>query len=91
MLDLLRQARDAGLESVIVNDGSTPAYTQRFLKAKAYGTVLSHSENLGKGRALKTGLSYIYEHYGASCMEMCPQEAASATPYQDCPIPSLPD
>ena len=49
---------------VLVNDGSSPRHTGLFAKLAELGnvTVLHHARNAGKGAALKTGLSYIYEH-----------------------------
>jgi putative flippase GtrA len=48
---------------VIVDDGSGPGYRGIFETAEAYGcTVLTHTANLGKGRALKTGFQHIKEH-----------------------------
>jgi len=47
---------------VVVNDGCPPAHIQIFERiAMNRGcTVLTHAVNLGKGRALKTGLNHIY-------------------------------
>lgn len=46
---------------VIVNDGSGKSYDKIFQKLKVLKdcTILNHVLNLGKGRALKTGLNYI--------------------------------
>lgn len=44
---------------IIVNDGSGPGYDDIFDHAAEYGMVLSHTENRGKGAALKTGLAYV--------------------------------
>ncbi len=46
---------------VVVNDGSSAAYAPLFEKIgmKARCQVLRHAVNLGKGRALKTGLNHI--------------------------------
>ena len=30
--------------------------------------ILKHNENRGKGRALKTGLDYIYSKFSADCV-----------------------
>ncbi|MEK4434658.1 glycosyltransferase [Paenibacillus sp. FSL K6-2862] len=47
---------------VIVDDGSGQEFRGIFETAEAYGcTLLTHPENLGKGRALKTGFQYIKE------------------------------
>jgi glycosyltransferase involved in cell wall biosynthesis len=50
---------------IIVNDGSKPGCEpifQRLEKMKQCH-VLRHAVNLGKGRALKTGLNYFYLHF----------------------------
>lgn len=55
----------AGFQKLlIVNDGST-VNTDYFEKLSSLEgcTVLNHTENRGKGCALKTGFSYIMEHY----------------------------
>lgn len=48
---------------VVVDDGSGEAYAGIFdeLKARRFCTVLHHTENRGKGAALKTGLKFIRE------------------------------
>src|SRR5690348_6949893 len=55
---------------IIVNDGSGPAYDFVFDEIRAVGRVrrapvriCRHDENLGKGRALKTGLNYFRENF----------------------------
>ncbi len=63
LLDLIIKLQDYQLASiVIVDDGSGPAYRGLFQTAEAFGCdVLSHSVNLGKGQAIKTGFKYIQE------------------------------
>ncbi|MHB8076033.1 glycosyltransferase [Desulfosporosinus fructosivorans] len=47
---------------VVVDDGSGNAYSGIFKTVQDYGcTVLTHTTNQGKGRALKTGFRYILE------------------------------
>ncbi len=62
LLDLI-DALGAGPDAphiVVVDDGSGPAYAATFAQAWARGTtVLAHRANLGKGRALRTGLEHI--------------------------------
>ncbi len=50
---------------VIVNDGSSASCDALFsaLSEKAY--ILTHTENKGKGRAIKTGLAFIQKRFGA--------------------------
>lgn len=50
---------------VIVNDGSASACLPIFDSLEPYAKVLTHEVNRGKGAALKTALSYIYEQYPA--------------------------
>lgn len=62
--DLLYEVRRAGFEIVIVDDGSGKDYEDVFRQCSTHAVVLTHLENKGKGRALKTGFVYIKEHYG---------------------------
>ncbi|WP_423215239.1 glycosyltransferase [Streptococcus equinus] len=66
MLELLRDIRareNKPFEIVLIDDGSGPDYKALFEEAeKKYAChLLTHSENKGKGRALKTAISYILE------------------------------
>lgn len=63
MLKLLCEIRQKGLQAVVVDDGSKEETKELFLQAKRYAAVLRHCQNLGKGRAIKTGLGYIQKHY----------------------------
>ena len=49
-------------EIIVVNDGSGEQYADVFDRAKEFARVISHPQNLGKGRALKTGYRYVIEH-----------------------------
>lgn len=51
-----------GFRVVIVDDGSGEAYESIFKDAEAFGTVLRHEMNRGKGAAIKTALAWITEH-----------------------------
>lgn len=52
---------DKGVPVVVVNDGSATGL-EYFERIRAQGAVvLEHKENLGKGRALKTGLAWMAE------------------------------
>ncbi len=46
---------------VVVNDGSGPEYRSVFAACRA--TVLTHPRNLGKGAALRTGITHILSEY----------------------------
>ncbi len=59
LLDVARGLQEAGFWVLIVDDGSGEEYAQRFAACQAYGKVLRHEANRGKGRALKTGMAYI--------------------------------
>lgn len=67
---LLRSLKKAGIENiVVVDDGSGSEYAALFEAAAALEgcTVLTHSVNLGKGRALKTAFNYCLLKYPKLC------------------------
>lgn len=68
LLPLLKEAKACDFHLVIVNDGSDQSTELIFQLAAQYGIILHHLANKGKGRAIKTGLSYIQEHYPADCV-----------------------
>lgn len=49
---------------VVVDDGGGPDYADIFASLEGHCDVLRHAVNLGKGRALKTGLNHCAVHYG---------------------------
>jgi glycosyltransferase involved in cell wall biosynthesis len=52
------------LDIIVVDDGSTDSTAQ--IAVEMGVTLLQHPENRGKGRALRTGFTYVTEHgYGA--------------------------
>lgn len=61
LVTLTRRLKEAGLEVLVVNDGSGPAYQKIFDGASENATVLPLKQNSGKGAALKAGMSYIRE------------------------------
>lgn len=62
LVTLVRQLRRQALCVVVVDDGSGCAYEEPFrLAAEAGCVVLTHPQNSGKGRALKTGIRYLHE------------------------------
>lgn len=63
LLEILDKAKSEGFHLIVINDGSGREKNLLFQKAAEYGTVLEHMQNLGKGRAIKTGLTYIQSHY----------------------------
>ena len=69
LIALLKALRDGtDYEIVVIDDGSGAAFQQFFAEAAAFGTVLTHSENRGKGAALKTGISELLEHSEAEAV-----------------------
>ncbi len=65
-LQLLRELKENHFEIVVVDDGSGSGFSALFEAASKLATVLIHPQNLGKGAALKTGLSHIRNHYDPS-------------------------
>ncbi|HCC00409.1 MAG TPA: glycosyl transferase family 2 [Ruminococcaceae bacterium] len=62
LIRLVHELKEQGVDIVVVNDGSGPAYDPIFQEVKTCGcTVISHAKNEGKGCALKSGFSYILE------------------------------
>ena len=59
LLDLTVKLKGKGFSVVIVDDGSGADYADFFLASTCFAEVLHHSENMGKGRALKTGINAI--------------------------------
>ncbi len=68
LLPLLREAKNEGFEILVVDDGNDAGSKDLFDFAARFGTVLHHPRNRGKGRAIKTGLSYIQQHYPVDCV-----------------------
>lgn len=58
LAELTAQLEYSGFEVLLVDDGSGPAYQSTFDACTAC-QVLRHTENRGKGAALKTGLSWL--------------------------------
>ena len=59
LLLLLQEAKSKGFQLVVIDDGSDKSLNEIFASAVWFGTVLHHEQNMGKGQAIKTGLSYI--------------------------------
>ena len=66
--ELLRSLHREGTKIIVVDDGSGDGYSQVFRDAEHYATVLRHGHKMGKGQALKTGLSYLRNHRGTPCV-----------------------
>ena len=63
LLHTVRELASLDFFVIVVNDGSGPASEEIFRETERFARVLEHPENRGKGAALKTGLSYIKEHF----------------------------
>lgn len=66
LTEYVRALKEIGfLHILLVDDGSNPECGDIFEKLEQDEgvVVLHHERNLGKGRALKTGISYCMEHY----------------------------
>ena len=64
--ELLCRLKEKGIRNIVlVNDGSSDAYEEFFVKAQnVFGcTVLRHAVNLGKGRALKTAFNHCLQQW----------------------------
>ena len=63
-LQFVKDLLPAGGTVVAVDDGSGPACRSVFSEAEKLGvSVVTHSQNRGKGVALKTGIAYILERF----------------------------
>lgn len=67
LISLVQEAKSQGFQVVVINDGSNTDTNDIFAFAARFGTVLRHVENMGKGQAIKTGLSFIQSQYLADC------------------------
>lgn len=63
LLDLVHRLKSFDFSVVVVDDGSGDEYRAVFSSCEEYATVLYHVFNAGKGSALKTGLTYILQHF----------------------------
>ena len=63
LLELVHRLHDeTEYNLIVVNDGSGSEFDAVFAALPSYVTLLSHAVNQGKGRAMKTGFSYILEN-----------------------------
>jgi len=58
-----RLLKNTDYHIVVVNDGSAPEKDAIFAQLPDTVTLLKHEKNGGKGRAMKTGMAYIHEHF----------------------------
>lgn len=68
LLSLLKEAKHKDFQIIVVDDGSNEDSNNIFESTAQFGTVLRHAQNKGKGQAIKTGLSYIQNHYPEDCI-----------------------
>ncbi len=68
LLEVLSRLKEAGMEIVLIDDGSGPQYADLFLRASSYGKVLTDTVNKGKGAALKKGMAYVQNKFGEDCV-----------------------
>jgi putative flippase GtrA len=60
LVALVERLAARGLEVLVVDDGSGPAYDEVFRAARGAGAnLVGHATNLGKGRALRTGFAWV--------------------------------
>ena len=62
LLPLLDNLSAAGMEALVVDDGSGEAFADIFSSAKDKATVLQYETNGGKGHALKHAFEYLSEN-----------------------------
>ena len=62
ILKLADELIKKGFDILVVDDGSGPSYRELFNDLSQRAIVLTHSNNLGKGAALKTGLRFINKY-----------------------------
>lgn len=66
LLDLINRLIESGITNIIIiNDGSGPEYKELFnqIEKNEFCHVCTHAVNLGKGRAIKTGLNFALITY----------------------------
>lgn len=64
LLTLIEQLIQHVHSIILINDGSSSAHSKLFTKIKLYKQVhyIEHTQNQGKGAALKTGMLYWQQH-----------------------------
>ena len=62
MLKTAHELTNDGFSVVIVNDGSPGSFDGVFQEAEAFASVITLTENQGKGEALKAGLRFIRDN-----------------------------
>lgn len=82
LITLVEKLKKMDLHIVIVNDGSKKIYKSIFeiLKSKFQCDLCSHPKNMGKGVALKTGISYVAQTYPECCGYVTADDDGQHTP-----------
>ena len=62
MVGLVEDLHKKGFDIIIVNDGSDPSYKGIFDECRDYACIIGYDRNIGKGHALKYGMSFIREN-----------------------------
>lgn len=63
LIELCRRLVAMGFRVTVVNDGSGAGYNYYFNMLPTEVVILNHTNNCGKGKALKTGLQYIHRNF----------------------------
>lgn len=66
LLDLIDRLTDSGISNIIIiDDGSGSEFKDLFdkIRTNSFCSLCTHAVNLGKGRAIKTGLNYALTTY----------------------------
>lgn len=73
LLALIKELKlNALSQIIIINDGSKEETLSIFEQAKQNGcTILVHSVNMGKGRALKTAFNYVLQSFPENTLAVC--------------------
>ena len=76
---LIDELIEKGFDIVVVDDGSGPDFAELFEELSRKATMLTHSENRGKGAALKTGLNYINKYMAYTESVLTPAGAVTVS------------
>ncbi|MBE6140326.1 MAG: glycosyltransferase family 2 protein [Firmicutes bacterium] len=63
MVEFLKNLQKKVKNIVLVNDGCASIYDSLWIKLEKKYSVVHHAKNLGKGRALKSGINYILQNF----------------------------
>ena len=69
LINLVGKLKKGNLPIVIINDGSKKECADIFeiLKSRFQCDIFTHTKNMGKGAAIKTGIRYSFQRYPKSC------------------------